>query len=234
MGIISCILRTRPGPLLRGPSTSAAMSKSRPDRRRHRDGRSRGRGWSRHFSAYAAPPTSRTGLRLQSGRPPITFLLSAKKPASNCQELQAGGCESLGATLQRDWRSAAFLRRAAASGPLSRWRDSRPYETKAARRVTANPASDRQRPCGCGLVALAHPRPIHRIPPRLQVVRDAAAIGRPHHWREPLRSCSEAWPKLPRPSPDSTNSDLPQGPLSHSDAASLSHFLACRKSRTET
>src|ERR1700738_709827 len=35
------------------------------------------------------------------------------------------------------------------------------------------PASDRQRPCGCVLVALAHPRPIHRVPPRLQVVRAA-------------------------------------------------------------
>jgi DNA invertase Pin-like site-specific DNA recombinase len=41
--------------------------------------------------------------------------------APTIQELRAGGRESLRA-MQRDWRSSAFLRRGAASGPLFRWR----------------------------------------------------------------------------------------------------------------
>ena len=43
--------------------------------------------------------------------------------APTIKELQAAGCESLRAILRRAWRSAAFLRHAAASGLLSRCPD---------------------------------------------------------------------------------------------------------------
>jgi hypothetical protein len=71
--------------------------------------------------------------------------------APTIKELQAAGCESLRAILRRAWRSAAFLRHAAASGLLSRcpdcWRRPAlsaeappPRETQPAAALTAHPA----------------------------------------------------------------------------------------------